>query len=270
MIAAMPRARSFLWSFTVLVYLFMLAPVGVIVLLAFDTAEFGRFPLSGWTLRWFAALSRDTALLGALKTSLLLGLTSSAISTVMGTAAAYAIARYRFVGRETIQSLLALPILVPHIVLGVGLLMTFRLAGLTASFPLLVAGHIAFTLPFVMLTVGHRLLAISRGYEEAARTLGANGFWSFVEITLPLALPAIASGMLFAFMMSFDEVTATLFWLPANTQTVPTYVLGMLEYAVSQTLNALGAVLTLVSVLVPLCAMLLARRVALDDGAQRR
>ncbi|MBM3573177.1 MAG: ABC transporter permease, partial [Alphaproteobacteria bacterium] len=164
----MPRWRiggGLLGAFAVTVYLFMLAPVIVIVLLAFDQAEYASLPPSGWTLRWFAELARDSEILQALKTSLILGLTSSAISTVIGTAAAYAIARFRFIGREAIQIFLTLPVLVPHIILGVGLLLAFRMVGLTASFPLLVIGHVAFTLPFVMLTTGHRLLAISQSYE---------------------------------------------------------------------------------------------------------
>jgi len=259
----MPSIRPgfvLLRSFAVAVYVFMLAPVAVIVLLSFDAAEYASFPPSGWTLRWFGELGKDTAIVTALKTSLILGLSSSAISTLIGTLAAYAITRFRLVGREGVQVFLTLPILVPHIVLGVGLLLTFRMAGLTASFPMLIAGHVAFTLPFVMLTTIHRLQAIPRAYEEAARTLGANRFHTFREVTLPLTLPAIAAGMLFAFMMSFDEVTATLFWLPANTQTIQTHVLAMLEYSISQTLNALAAVLILVSVALPLLAMLLARR----------
>lgn len=272
----MANIRLGLWllgAFTVAVYLFMLAPVFVVALLSFDTAEYAGFPLSGWTLKWYAELFRDAAILAALRTSLAIGLYASVISTVIGTAAAYAIARFRFVGRETVQILLTLPILVPHIVLGVGLLMAFRMAGLLPSFPLLVVGHVAFTLPFVLLTTLHRLQAIPRAYEEAARTLGANRFHTFREVTLPLTLPAIAAGMLFAFMMSFDEVTATLFWLPANTQTIQTHVLGMLEYSISQTLNALAAMLILFSVALPLLAMLLARRMVGIDGGpagQRR
>lgn len=262
-----------LCAFTIVVYIFMLAPVFVIVLLSFDTAEYAGFPLSGWTLKWYADLIHDSAILAALRTSLILGVYSSVISTLIGTAAAFAIARFRFIGRQTVQVFLTLPILVPHIVLGVGLLMAFRMAGLLPSFPLLVVGHVAFTLPFVLLTTLHRLQSIPRAYEEAARTLGANQFHTFREVTLPLTLPAVAAGMLFAFMMSFDEVTATLFWLPANTQTVQTHVLGMLEYSISQTLNALAAILILFSVALPLVGMLLARRMAGIDGAsaeQRR
>jgi spermidine/putrescine transport system permease protein len=257
-------------ALTALVYLFMLAPVLVVVALAFDPAEFGGFPMTGLSLRWFAALVHDTKIVDALKTSLLLGALASSISTVIGTAAAYTLARFRFLGRDTTQILLTLPILVPHIILGVGLLLTFRLFGLAKSFPLLVVGHVAITLPFVVLTTRHRLQAIPAVLEEAARTLGANRLQTFREISLPLALPAIFAGALFAFMMSFDEITATLFWRPVNLDTVPTMVLGMLQYSISQEINALATLLILISIALPVAAILLARRIALRPSSSHR
>lgn len=251
-----------LGAVAIAVYLFMLTPVLIIVVMAFDPADTASFPPSGWSLRWFAELAHDRGLLDALRTSLGLGLVSSFISTVIGTAAAYAIARFRFAGREFVQMLLTFPVLVPHIILGVGLLLTFRLVGLASSFGLLVVGHVSFTLPFVLLTTMHRLQSIPPSYEEAARTLGANHLQTFREVTFPLVLPAIAAGMLFAFTMSFDEVTATLFWIPANVDTVQTKILGMLQFSILPTVNALGAVLVLISVALPLGAMLAARRIA--------
>jgi spermidine/putrescine transport system permease protein len=249
---------------TILVYAFMLAPVLVIVALAFNPGEFAGFRLSGLTLHWFAVLATNDAIISALKTSLLLGVMASAISTVLGTSAAYALARFSFIGRDTVQLLLTLPILVPHIILGVGLLLAFRMIGLAKSFPLLVVGHVAITLPFVVLTTRHRLQAIPVTIEEAARTLGANRLQTFREVTLPLALPSICAGALFAFMMSFDEITATLFWRPANLETIPIHVLGMLQYSITQDINALATILILISVVLPVAAMLLARRLALQ------
>jgi spermidine/putrescine transport system permease protein len=257
-------------ALTALVYLFMLAPVLVVIALAFDPAEFGGFPMTGLSLRWFTALAQDTKITDALKTSLSLGALASSISTVIGTAAAYTLARFRFLGRDITQILLTLPILVPHIILGVGLLLTFRLFGLAKSFPLLVVGHVAITLPFVVLTTRHRLQAIPVALEEAARTLGANRLQTFREISLPLALPAILAGALFAFMMSFDEITATLFWRPVNLDTVPTMVLGMLQYSVSQEINALATLLILISVALPIAAILLAKRIAVRSNSSNR
>lgn len=256
---------------TVLVYVFLLAPVGVVVALAFNASPLAVFPITRLTLRWFAALGSDPAILQALKTSLLLGVLASIISTVVGTAAAYALARFRFGGREFVQLLLTVPILVPHIILGIGLLLSFHLVGLVKSFPLLVVGHVAITLPYVVLTTRHRLEAIPPSLEEAARTLGASRVQTFAAVTAPLALPAILTALLFAFMISFDEITATLFWRPANVETVPTQIMAMLEYSVDQKINALATVLILATVCLPVFAVLFvqARAATARNGAAR-
>lgn len=251
--------RGVLAGVTIIVYAFMLAPAGVVVVLAFNASPLGLFPISHLTLHWFAALVQDPAIIGALNTSLMLGVIASLISTVMGTAAAYTLARFRFRGRDIVQLLLAVPILVPHIILGVGLLLSFRLVGLVKSFPLLVIGHVAITLPYVVLTTRHRLAAIPHALEEAARTLGANPFQTFGAITVPLALPAILTALVFAFMISFDEVTATLFWRPANVETVPTQIMAMLQYSVDQKINALATVLIAATVGLPVAAIIVAQ-----------
>ena len=263
--------RIFRWllgALTLLVYLFMLAPALVVVVLAFNSSPSSTFPLAGLTLHWFAELTRDPDIVKALWNSLVLAIWASTLSTLIGTAAAFSLSRFRFAGRSSIQLLLTLPILVPHIVLGVGLLLAFRIFGLGKSFPLLVVGHLAMTLPYVILTTGHRLQAIPSNIEEAARTLGANRLQTFLAITLPLALPAILASLLFAFMSSFDEVTATLFWLPANTQTVPTQIMAMLQFSVDQKINALSALLILGSVVLALLALALSRALTFDGRQQ--
>ncbi len=251
--------RSCLGLITFLTYLFVLAPALVVVVLAFNSSPSGTFPFEGFTLHWFMELARDPDIISALWTSLALATWASVLATLSGTAAALALSRFRFGGRRSIQLLLTVPILVPHIVLGVGLLLAFRFAGLSKNFPLLVVGHIAITLPYVILTTGHRLQAIPSNIEEAARTLGANRFQTFCAITLPLALPAILAAFLFAFMSSFDEVTATLFWLPANIQTVPSQIMAMLQYSADQKINALAALLILASVFLAFLALTLGR-----------
>ena len=246
--------RALLGLLTLLAYLFMLAPALVVVVLAFNSSPSSTFPMAGVTLHWFAELARDQDVMRALWNSLVLATWASVLSTLFGTAAAFALSRFRFGGRAQIQLMLTVPLLVPHIVLGVGLLLAFRMAGLAKSFPLLVIGHMTITLPLVVLTTSHRLRSIPANIEEAARTLGANRTQTFLEITLPLALPAVLASLLFAFMSSFDEVTATLFWLPANTQTVTSQIMAMLQFSVDQKINALAALLILGSVVLALLA----------------
>ena len=261
--------RSLLAMLTFLTYLFLLAPALVVVALAFNTSPSGTFPIAGLTLHWFSELARDPGIVSALWNSLVLAVWASALSTLFGTAAAFALSRFRFPGRSPIQLLLTVPILVPHIVLGVGLLLAFRFVGLSKNFSLLVVGHIAITLPYVVLTTSHRFQAIPSNIEEAARTLGANRLQTFCAITLPLALPAVLASLLFAFMSSFDEVTATLFWLPPNTQTVPTQIMAMLQFSADQKINALAALLILGSVGLALIALVFGRVLAAERRQTR-
>jgi spermidine/putrescine transport system permease protein len=155
--------------------------------------------------------------------------------------------------------LLISPVLVPETVLAVGLLLFVRWLEQPRSFAMLLMGHVLLALPFVVLVVQARLIGIRRVYEEAARSLGANSLQTFYEVTLPLLMPAVFAGMLFAFTISFDNITATLFWRPAGMETVPTQIFGMLRHSISPEINALGTVMIVITVGLPLLAGAVAR-----------
>lgn len=251
--------RIFLKTITILVFAYMLLPVLSVVVLSFNDRAVGTFPMTGVTLKWFWAVFEDPGIVASLKVSFALGLVSASISTIIGTLAAYALARYRVPAGNLIQLLLVLPMLVPHLILGVGLLLAFRLLGLPKNFLLLVVGHVALTMPLVILMTRHRFASISPSFEEAARTLGANGLQTFRAITFPLALPAMLLAFLFTFMSSFDELTATLFWRPPNVETVTTQIMAMLQYGIDQRINALATILIAFSIGVPVLATLLVK-----------
>lgn len=251
---------SLIRAFTVLVYLFMFLPVVVVVLLAFNANQFGSFPMEGVSLRWFVALWHNDAIVRAFQTSLLLGTLTALLSTTVGVLASLALVRYDFRGKSLVTTALVAPILVPEVVLAVALLLFLRWLEMPKSFPLLLLGHVVFTLPFVVLIVQARLVAVRREYEEAAMSLGANAFHTFREVTLPLVMPAIVAGMIFAFTISFDDITGTLFWKPGGVETVPTQIFAMLRNSISPEINALGAVMVAVTVVVPLAGAAVARR----------
>ncbi len=253
------RSWNLIKIYTIAVYLFMFAPIAVVLLLAFNSAEFASFPMTGFSLRWFRALYQNDAIIRALKVSLGVGLLASSIATTLGVMASMALVRYKFRGKDLITTFLILPVLVPETVLAVGLLIFMRWVHLPRSYALLVVGHSVIALPFVVLVVQARLVGIKREYEEAARSLGANPLQSFFQITLPLLLPAVLAGALFAFTISFDNITATLFWRPSGMETVPTQIFGMLRNSISPEINALGFVVIFITVGVPLSAGGLAR-----------
>ncbi|WP_072748079.1 ABC transporter permease subunit [Oceanicella actignis] len=253
-------------AWAIAVYVFMFLPVGVVVLLSFNDSQFGSFPMTGLSLRWFAELWSNEAILRAFRTSVALGLLTALISTTLGVLAALALVRYRVPGANAISTLLIAPILVPEVVLAVALLLFLDFLGLHKSFALLLLGHVIFTLPFVVLVVQARLVSIRRDVEEAAMSLGASPAQAFFQVTLPLMRPAVLAGGLFAFTVSFDDVTGTLFWKPGGVETVPTQIFAMLRNSISPEINALGTAMIVMTVGLPLLGAAIARRLAMKDG----
>ena len=253
-------------TYTILVYLFMFLPIAVVVLLSFNANQFGSFPMTGVSLHWFQELWNNDAVMRAFRTSLVLGLMTALISTTLGILASLALVRYNIPGRNAITTLLIAPILVPEVVLAVALLLFLNWLGIGKSFALLLAGHVIFTLPFVILVVQARLVSIKRDVEEAALSLGASPVQTFFAVTLPLMLPAVAAGALFAFTISFDDITGTLFWKPGGVETVPTQIFSMLRNSISPEINALGTVMIVMTVGLPLLGAAVARKLAMKGG----
>jgi spermidine/putrescine transport system permease protein len=252
--------------YTLVVYIWMFTPIVAVVILAFNPQQFGSFPMEGFSFKWFVKLSHNSTILDAFKNSMVLGTLTAIFSTAVGVPAAMAFIRYEFRGKELINTLLIAPIMIPEVVLGVALLLFIRWLQQPKSFAMLVVGHVVLTLPYVLLIVQARLVGIKREYEEAALSLGASPFQTFREITFPLLAPAIFAGMLFSFTISFDDVTATLFWATAQNQTVPVKIFGMLRNSISPEINALGAVMIALTVSTPLLAGYLTRRFARGSG----
>ncbi len=244
---------------TVLVYIFMFAPILVTVILSFNASMFGGFPMTGLSLQWYGKLLQNAAVLRAFQTSIWIALLTAAVCTVLGVAAAIALTRYEFRGKQWMNTLVILPALVPETILGVGLLLLMKWAHQPRSYLLLVLGHIMLALPFVVLVVQARLIGVKRVYEEAALSLGANRFATFREVTLPLLMPAIVASVLLVFTISFDNITASLFWRPPGVETMPTQILAMLKISISPEINALGTLMIVITVGLPLAGGLLGR-----------
>jgi spermidine/putrescine transport system permease protein len=253
-------------TWTILVYLFMFLPVAVVVLLSFNASQFGSFPMTGLSFRWFIELANNDAIIRAFQTSIILGALTAVISTTLGVLASLALVRYKVPGSNLISTCLIAPILVPEVVLAVALLLFLNFLSINKSFFLLLMGHVIFTLPFVILVVQARLVGIRRDMEEAALSLGASPMQTFFQITLPLLAPAVFAGMLFAFTISFDDITGTLFWKPGGVETVPTQIFAMLRNSISPEINALGSVMIALTVGLPLLGAAIARRMATKRG----
>lgn len=237
---------------TVLVYVFMFAPIIATVILSFNSSMFGGFPMTGFSLQWYGKLMHNEQVLAAFRTSLWIALVTAVVTTAVGVVTAFALVRFEFRGKQALSTLVILPALVPETILGVGLLVLIKAVDQPRTLLILVLGHILLAVPYVVLIAQARMVGIRRVYEEAALSLGASRLASFREITLPLLIPAVVAGALLAFTISFDNTSASLFWRPAGVETMPTQILSMLKISISPEINALGTVMILVTVGIPL------------------
>lgn len=200
---------------------FMLAPILVVVAVAFTPEGYLSLPVNGPSLRWFRAIGDYPEFARAFRDSLWLGLASASIATALAVPAALAIARLRFPGREAMAALFLSPLLIPHVVLGVAFLRFFTQVGLGGDFTGLVGAHVVVVLPFALRLTLASSYGLDARIEHAAVSLGAGPLTTFRRVTLPLILPGVASGWLLAFINSFDEVTMTVFLASPATTTLP-------------------------------------------------
>lgn len=256
MSGARDREGRWAWALTrlvtVLVYVFMFAPILATVVLSFNKSMFGGFPMTGFSFQWYGKLLENAAVVQAFKTSLWIAVVTAAITTLVGIVTALALVRFDFRGKGALGTLVILPALVPETILGVGLLILIKSIDQPRSLPILVLGHILLALPYVVLIAQARMVGVKRVYEEAALSLGASRLASFREITLPLLIPAVVAGALLSFTISFDNTSASLFWRPAGVETMPTQILSMLKTSISPEVNALGTVMIVMTVGIPL------------------
>ena len=226
-----------------LVAAFILAPIAVVVAVSLTDSPIPEFPPRGLTLRWYAhALSEDVFTTSALN-SLWLATIATALATPLALAAAYGLVRGRFRGRDAIQTLLLAPLVVPSLVIGLAILLAFSGMGVRDVGARLVGAHVLITFPYMVRTILASLARLDPAVEEAARTLGASALRCFVLVTLPLVRPGVVAGMLFAFIVSFDNVSLSLFLTNARTNTLPIAILNYVEYNFDPSVAAISTML---------------------------
>jgi spermidine/putrescine transport system permease protein len=269
------RRSPFIRISTVLVYIFLYAPILVLIIFAFNSSRtnvlfggfithFGPLSMNGSTViqspcgpfHWFCELAKNREVMGATKNTLTIAFISTISSTIIGTMAAMALQRYNFKLKTLTQVSLYIPIVIPEIVMGIGILVLFSqvftflngVLGITGDARLgmglqtVIVSHIAFSIPFVTLVVQARLQGFDKSIEEAAMDLGANEFVTFWRVTFPTILPGILSGGLLAFTLSLDDFVITFFTTGPGATTLPIYVYGLLRRIITPQVNALSAV----------------------------
>jgi putative spermidine/putrescine transport system permease protein len=236
-----PGSAVTMAAFAVIVFLQI--PVIVVVLAAFSTTSYLTIPPQGLTLAWFGKVLSDPSYLSAIRMSLILACGSTVISLLLGVAAAYALFRKALPGSEAITSVLMAPLVLPAVVIGVALLQYYSLTGLRGSLFGLLMAHVVITVPYIVRSALASLSGLDLAVEEAARVLGANGFEAFRLVTLPLILPGLVAGALFAFITSLDNVPVTIFLISANQTTLPVLIFSSVEMGIDPSVAAVSTLL---------------------------
>jgi spermidine/putrescine transport system permease protein len=237
----------FLRSWTVLVFLFLYVPIVVLVVFSFNSSRL-NIVWESFTLDWYGRLLSNAPLIKAAKNSLLIASVTTLLSVVIGTAGAWLLHRYRFRGARVIRTLVAIPMVMPEILMGISLLILFATAGVPLGFTTVIIGHVTFSFPFVLVAVQARLQGLDASLEEAALDLGATPFKAFWLVIVPCLRPAIIAGALMAFTLSMDELIVTFFIRSASSATLPIQVFGLARVGLNPMLNALSALFIVATV----------------------
>jgi len=228
-VALSQNGRRLLRIFFLVLVTFLYAPIAILLIFSFNDSDIPAFPLSGFTTQWYRDFATNPDLKGALLTSALVALMSSAVAVLLGVFSAIALVRRRFFGRPAVSALLLAPLVIPYIVFGVSLLLFFHAVGIPRSLLTVVIGHVVISLPYTILVLVPRLTQIDVNLEEAAQDLGAGPLRTFGWIVFPLILPAVLSAFLIAFTTSFDEYAVASF-VVGTRQTFPIYLYSALRF----------------------------------------
>lgn len=236
-------------SYAAAFFLFLYAPIAVLVVLSFNDSPVMGFPFQGFTVKWYGEVFANGALAKSLVASFAVGIAAALIATAIALMAALGL-RHEFPGRSLVIPAMLVPIVTPGIVSGVILLVFFGVTGVPYGLwtGALIA-HVTWVLPFAFLTLYPRLHKFDRSLEEAAMDLGATPWVVFRRVVFPLIRPAVIATVLFAFTLSFDEFIRTLFVI-GSTRTTPVYLWLLIVEQMAPFLPAVGVVIMLVSVAV--------------------
>src|SRR5436309_3636662 len=241
-------ARALLSGYAAAIYVFLFAPIVLLLLFSFNANTYGSFPITGWTIKWYSQLFSDYEIQDALRTTLKVGFEVTAVSVLLGTAAAFPLVPGCLPFPAGFRVAMTLPIMIPGILIGICLLVLFtQVVKVPLSPSTAVIGQSLYTTPFVLLLVAARLQGFDRNLERAASDLGANTFNRLRLVILPLIFPAILAGALFAFTLSFDEFVITYFII-GGYNTLPIYIYTQIKYGITPEVNALASLLLMASI----------------------
>jgi putative spermidine/putrescine transport system permease protein len=243
--AGLRRRRSgvFLRIVGFVVGVWLVAPMLVVIPMSFTGQASFVFPPPSWSTRWYVNLFSNPVWTDALKNSFEIAVLVTVCATILGTAAAFGMDRGRIPGKSLVSAVLVAPMIMPIVVLAIGVYALFLRWHLVGTIPGFVAAHTALAVPFVFITVSASLQTFDRQLEAAAASLGASPWSTFWRVTLPLILPGVLTGALFAFNTSFDELVVAIFLVSPTTVTLPVQIYESVTRNIDPTVAAASSVL---------------------------
>jgi putative spermidine/putrescine transport system permease protein len=251
------RIAVYVWS--ALVAVFLLAPTLIVIPMSFTKGNALEFPPKGFSLQWYRTLLDSPTWRDAAWTSAQIAVLTVVLATVLGTAAALALVRWRSRATGAVTALLLSPMIVPVIILGVGTFLLFSRWHLAGTMTGLVIAHTVLAIPFVIVSVMASARTLDPTLELAAASLGANRWKTFLRVTLPLILPGVVAGALFAFITSWDEIVVAIFMTSPTMRTLPVLIWSQVRTTLDPSLAAAGTLLVAVSTLALVAVQVLQR-----------
>ncbi|MCA0257716.1 MAG: ABC transporter permease [Proteobacteria bacterium] len=238
--------------------LFLYVPVAILILFSFNDSPVTSFPLSGFTLDWYRKVFANAALLNSLVNSLIVAGAATSLTVIIGVPTALALDRFEFIGKTLFRNTIFLPLSLPGIVTGIAMLNFYKQIGLPQSLGAVIIGHATALLGIVVSQVMSRLEKLNKNLAEASSDLGATSLETFLYVILPNIRTAIIGSALLCFTLSFDEIPVTYF-LTGRDITLPMYIYSTLRRGITPEINAIGALIVLVSLALILSSVTMLR-----------
>ncbi len=264
---ATPIERVWYYVFRILcalIFMFLIVPIIVIIPLSFNSEPYFTYPMPGFSLRWYNEIFGDSPISilwqRAIVNSIIVGFSAAALATVLGTLAALGMTRTKFPFKGLIMAVLISPIIVPIVITAVAMFYFYAKVGLVSNLFGIILAHAALGAPFVVITVTATLIGFDQNLVRAGSILGANPVRVFRLVTLPIILPGVVSGALFAFATSWDELVVVLFLASTEQHTIPRRMWSGIRELISPTITAAATMLIILSILLMVVMELLRRR----------
>jgi putative spermidine/putrescine transport system permease protein len=250
---------SFVTFVNILIYIFILAPLLVVIISSFNPAEYLVFPPKGFTFDWYIEVLSEGEYTQPFWNSLSLALATTAIALPVGTMIAYAIQRYDFKFKNALQSFFLSPLVIPTLLLGIGLLILYSNLGVDMVFTRLLLAHVVIVIPYVVRTMIAGFSGMDKSIEQAAIILGASPVKTFFLVTLPLARPALLGSAFLSLVVSFDELIIALFLTGPGFNTLPMKIYSDVQFNLSTSLAAISSLIIIGTILIGLIAVFFMR-----------